>query len=154
MGGLGFMWIEEDEAVRMRCWTLWVGGWTYLLALVLILEPEGLVLNELLGFLRVGFLGRPGLAFGRHGLASLVGCVVVRGWVWVNGMSGCDGWVGGWTDLFVCARARAAADLPVLSLVLLLLLLPVCRGVGGCGVGGVGVVEEARDLFSFSSLDG
>ena len=20
-------WIEENEAVRMRCWTLWVGGW-------------------------------------------------------------------------------------------------------------------------------
>ena len=20
-------WVEEDEAVRMRCWTLWVGGW-------------------------------------------------------------------------------------------------------------------------------
>ena len=26
-GSVVYRMIEEDEAVRMRCWSLWVGGW-------------------------------------------------------------------------------------------------------------------------------
>ena len=49
--------IEENEAVGMRCWTLWVGGRTYLFLLLLLFSLRFFLLLLLSGWVG-GWVGR------------------------------------------------------------------------------------------------